>query len=125
MNKHEDSIGSDLVDWKWNGALSRYCTTLGHEVLDVGPVERESVDIDFAFQVARRSARAGDRHLIGHRHRMCIAANKVRRTGGAVHEASRRDEPAPQRCQCAVLVGDLLGEELIDRMVRIWLTTAV
>jgi ribose 5-phosphate isomerase B len=56
---------------------------------------------------------------------MCIAANKVRGVRAApchdsiTAEMSRRHNDANVLC----LSADLLGEELIDRMVRIWLTT--
>ena len=56
---------------------------------------------------------------------MCIAANKVRGVRAApchdsiTAEMSRRHNDANVLC----LSADLLGDELIDRMVRIWLET--
>ena len=56
---------------------------------------------------------------------MCIAANKVKGIRAApchdsiTAEMSRRHNDANVLC----LSADLLGEELIDRMVRIWLET--
>jgi ribose 5-phosphate isomerase B len=56
---------------------------------------------------------------------MCIAANKVPNIRAApchdsiTAEMSRRHNNANVLC----LSADLLGEELIDRMVRIWLET--
>ena len=56
---------------------------------------------------------------------MCIAANKVPGVRAApchdsiTAEMSRRHNDANVLC----LSADLLGEELIDRMVRIWLAT--
>jgi ribose 5-phosphate isomerase B len=56
---------------------------------------------------------------------MCIAANKVHGVRAApchdsiTAEMSRRHNDANVLC----LSADLLGEELIERMVRIWLTT--
>jgi ribose 5-phosphate isomerase B len=56
---------------------------------------------------------------------MCIAANKVSGVRAApchdtiTAEMSRRHNDANVLC----LSGDMLGEELIDRMVRIWLAT--
>ena len=56
---------------------------------------------------------------------MCIAANKVHGVRAAcchdiiTAEMSRRHNDANVLCMSA----DMLGEELIDRMVRIWLTT--
>jgi ribose 5-phosphate isomerase B len=56
---------------------------------------------------------------------MCIAANKVPGVRAApchdsiTAEMSRRHNDANVLC----LSADLLGEELIERMIRIWLTT--
>ncbi len=57
---------------------------------------------------------------------MCIAANKVRGVRAApchdtiTAEMSRRHNDANVLC----LSADLLGEELMERTVRIWLDTA-
>ncbi len=101
----------------------------GHEVVDVGTDGSESVDYpDLAFQVAMAvSEGRADRGILicGTGIGMCIAANKVRKVRAApchdsiTAEMSRRHNDANVLC----LSADLLGEELIDRMVRIWLTT--
>jgi ribose 5-phosphate isomerase B len=102
---------------------------LGHEVVDVGTDGKESVDYpDFAFNVATAVGEGRvDRGILicGTGIGMCIAANKVRNVRAApchdsiTAEMSRRHNDANVLC----LSGDLLGQELIDRMVRIWLTT--
>src|SRR5213076_2672448 len=82
----------------------------------------------FAFQVARAvSGKLVDRGILicGTGIGMCIAANKVQGVRAApchdsiTAEMSRRHNDANILC----LSADLLGEELIDRMVRIWLET--
>src|SRR5207302_1637820 len=101
----------------------------GQEVLDVRPQSADSVDYpDFAFQVAQ-AVREGrvDRGILicGTGIGMCIAANKVPGVRAApchdsiTAEMSRRHNDANVLC----LSADLLGEELIERMVRLWLET--
>ena len=102
---------------------------LNHTVQDFGTDARESVDYpDYAFQVALAvSAGRVDRGILvcGTGIGMCIAANKVPGVRAApchdsiTAEMSRRHNDANVLC----LSADLLGEELIDRMVRIWLDT--
>ncbi len=102
---------------------------LGHEAMDMGTNGPESVDYpDFAIQVAQAvGEKRVDRGILicGTGIGMCIAANKVHGVRAApchdsiTAEMSRRHNDANILC----LSGDLLGEELIDRMVRIWLQT--
>jgi ribose 5-phosphate isomerase B len=101
----------------------------GHEVIDVGPDNPGSVDYpDYALEVARQvgDGRADRGILIcGTGIGMCIAANKVRGARAApchdsiTAELSRRHNDSNILC----LSADLLGEELIERMIRIWLET--
>jgi len=101
----------------------------GHEVIDVGPDNPGSVDYpDYALEVARQvgDGRAERGILIcGTGIGMCIAANKVRGARAApchdsiTAELSRRHNDSNILC----LSADLLGEELIERMIRIWLDT--
>jgi len=101
----------------------------GHEVIDVGPDNPGSVDYpDYALEVARQvgDGRAERGILIcGTGIGMCIAANKVRGVRAApchdsiTAEMSRRHNDANVLC----LSADLLGGELLDRMVKIWLET--
>jgi ribose 5-phosphate isomerase B len=102
---------------------------LGHDVLDVGPAGKESVDYpDLAFQVAQAvSSKQADRGILlcGTGIGMCIAANKVPGVRAApchdsiTAEMSRRHNDANVLC----LSADLLGADLMQRMVRIWLAT--
>ncbi len=123
------AIGSDHRGYESKTRIVSILNQLGHEVHDVGPHSRDSVDYpDFAFEVARAvSEGRADRGIlicatgIG----MCIAANKVHNVRAApchdciTAEMCRRHNDANVLC----LSADLLGEELIDRMVRIWLET--
>ena len=123
------AIGSDHRGYDVKRRIRSLLEQLGHEVLDLGPDSSESVDYpDFAFQVARAvSEGRADRGILicGTGIGMCIAANKVPGVRAApchdsiTAEMSRRHNDANVLC----LSADLLGEELIDRMVHIWLTT--
>ena len=123
------AIGSDHRGYDVKRRIISVLEQLGHEILDLGPAGRDSVDYpDFAFQVAKAvSERRADRGILvcGTGIGMCIAANKVHGVRAApchdsiTAEMSRRHNDANVLC----LSADLLGEELIDRMVRIWLTT--
>ncbi len=123
------AIGSDHRGFEVKRRIVTVLQQLGHEVIDVGPERRENVDYpDYAFQVAEavRTGRAQRGILIdGTGIGMCIAANKVKGVRAApchdsiTAEMSRRHNDANVLC----LSADLLGEELIDRMIRIWLET--
>ena len=102
---------------------------LGHEVTDLGATGPASVDYpDYAIPVAEAVARGtADRGILicATGHGMCIAANKVCGVR-AVNcrdvvdaEMSRLHNDANVLC----LSADLIGEELIERMVRAWLAT--
>jgi ribose 5-phosphate isomerase B len=123
------AVGSDHRGFEAKSRIVSVLHPLGHEVLDAGPAVRECVDYpDFAFEVARAvgEGRAERGILIcGTGIGMCIVANKVRGVRAApchdciTAEMSRRHNDANVLC----LSADLLGEELIERMVRIWLET--
>ena len=120
-----DHAGFVLKEW-----LRQALVQEGHEVADYGTHSEESCDYpDYARPVACEvSAGRAERGIlvcstgIG----MAIAANKVVGVRAApchdpvTAEMSRRHNDANVLC----LSADLLGEELIDRMVRIWLDTA-
>jgi ribose 5-phosphate isomerase B len=124
------AIGSDHRGFDAKSRIVALLHQHGHEVYDAGPQVRDSVDYpDFAFEVAKAvgDSRAERGILIcGTGIGMCIAANKVRGVRAApchdciTAEMSRRHNDANVLC----LSADLLGEELIDRMLRIWLETA-
>lgn len=123
------AIGSDHRGYETKRRLVDFVRQLGHEVIDVGCHGVESVDYpDFAFEVANRvSRKEADRGILicGTSIGMCIAANKVKGVRAApchdsiTAEMSRRHNNANVLC----LSADLLGVELIDRMVRLWLDT--
>jgi ribose 5-phosphate isomerase B len=123
------AVGSDHRGFEVKRRILSVLEKLGHEVVDVGPQSTESVDYpDFAFLVADAVAQhKAERGILicGTGIGMCIAANKVRGIRAApchdsiTAEMSRRHNDANVLC----LSADLLGEELIERMVRIWLET--
>ena len=123
------AIGSDHRGFDAKRHLLGLLQQLGHEVIDVGPQSRDSVDYpDYAFQVALAVSEGRvDRGVLicGTGIGMCIAANKVHGVRAApchdsiTAEMSRRHNDSNVLC----LSADLLGEELIERMVRIWLET--
>lgn len=102
---------------------------LGHEVVDFGANGPASVDYpDSALQVAELvgSGQAARGLLIcATGHGMCIAANKVVGVRAANcrdlidAELSRRHNDANILC----LSADLIGEELIEKMICTWLET--
>jgi len=121
------AIGSDHRGFETKQRLRTLLQKLGHEVLDVGPASRDSVDYpDYAIPVAQAVSQAKvDRGILacGTGIGMCIAANKVPGVRAApchdcvTAEMSRRHNDANILC----LSADMLGEELVDHMVRIWL----
>src|SRR6266536_3114575 len=123
------AIGSDHRGFDTKQRIKSLLVQMTHEVLDMGPDSSASVDYpDFAFQVARAVGDGrGERGILvcGTGSGMCIAANKVKGVRAApchdsiTVEMSRRHNDANVLC----LSADLLGEELIDRMVRIFLET--
>ena len=123
------AIGSDHRGFEVKRRNVALLGQLGHEVLDVGPQKRESVDYpDYAFQVALAVSEGRvDRGILicGTGIGMCIAANKVHGVRAApchdsiTAEMSRRHNDANVLC----LSADLLGEELMLRMAKIFLET--
>jgi ribose 5-phosphate isomerase B len=123
------AVGSDHRGTHVKQRVLQLLKHLGHDVTDVGPEGPGSVDYpDYALQVAVAvgSGQVERGVLIcGTGIGMCIAANKVRGVRAApchdsiTAELSRRHNDSNVLC----LSADLLGEELIERMVRIWLET--
>jgi ribose 5-phosphate isomerase B len=123
------AIGSDHRGFEVKRRIVSLLEQLHHDVLDMGPASKESVDYpDFAFQVGLAVSQGKvDRGILicGTGIGMCIAANKVKGIRAApchdvvTAEMSRRHNDANILC----LSADLLGEEHIDRLVRIWLET--
>jgi len=123
------AIGSDHRGFEVKRRLLATLKALGHDIVDVGAEGSESVDYpDYAFQVATRVGQGQvERGILicGTSIGMCIAANKVKCVRAApchdsiTAEMSRRHNDANVLCISA----DLLGEQLIDHMVRIFLET--
>jgi ribose 5-phosphate isomerase B len=123
------AVGSDHRGFEVKRRVVTLLQQLGHEVTDAGTDGKESVDYpDYALLVATAvsDGRAERGILIcGSGIGMCIAANKVKGVRAApchdniTAEMSRRHNDANVLC----LSADLLGGELIDRMIRIWLET--
>jgi ribose 5-phosphate isomerase B len=123
------AVGSDHRGYDAKRRVLQLLEQLGHEAVDLGPAGRDSVDYpDFAFEVARAvSTGRAERGILicGTGIGMAIAANKVPGVRAApchdsiTAEMSRRHNDANVLC----LSADLLGEELIGRMLRIWLET--
>jgi len=123
------AIGGDHRGFESKRRLVSFLQGLGHEVLDMGTAGPESADYpDFAFLVGKAvSSGQVERGILicGTNIGMCIAANKVRGIRAApchdtvTAEMSRRHNNSNVIC----LSADLLGEQLMDQMVRIWLDT--
>jgi ribose 5-phosphate isomerase B len=123
------AIGSDHRGFDAKRRLIPMLRQLGHEVTDVGPDGNDSVDYpDYAYQVAKAvSDSRVERGILicGTGIGMCIAANKVKGVRAApchdsiTVEMSRRHNDSNVLC----LSADLLGDELIGRIVRLWLET--
>ncbi|MBX7104383.1 MAG: ribose 5-phosphate isomerase B [Gemmataceae bacterium] len=123
------AVGSDHRGLSAKERVVSTLTRLGHEVIDFGTRATDPVDYpDVAFPVATAVGN-GDAErgilICGTGLGMSIAANKVRGVRAApchdsvTAELSRSHNDSNVMC----LSGDLLGGELIDRMVRIWLQT--
>jgi ribose 5-phosphate isomerase B len=123
------AIGSDHRGLAAKQRVAAVLAALGHQVVDHGTNSSEPVDYpDIALPVATAVGNGQvDRGILicGTGLGMSIAANKVRGVRAApchdsvTAELSRSHNDANVMC----LSGDLLGGELIERMVRIWLQT--
>src|SRR5437867_3571861 len=123
------AIGSDHRGFDMKRRLVNLLEQKGHEVVDLGCHRKETSDYpDQAFLVAQAVAGGkADRGILicGTGIGMCIAANKVCGVRAALcHDAitaemSRRHNNANVLC----LSADLLGDELVEHLVGIWLTT--
>ena len=122
-------IGSDHRGVEIKRRLAELMRSMGHEILDIGSDNAESVDYpDYANEVAKRVGKGEmDRGILvcGTGTGMCIAANKVRGVRAAAcqdvltAEMSRRHNDANVLC----LSADLVGEDQMMQMIRIWLET--
>jgi len=123
------AVGSDHRGVRARTYLIRVLTQMGHEVLDYGAHGDTSADYpDYALPVAQAVAsNQADRGILlcGSGIGMCMTANKVHGVRAALchdeltAEMSRRHNDANVLC----MGSDILGEELMRRMVEIWMTT--
>lgn len=123
------AVASDHRGLVVKDRVLRQLAELGQEGIDLGPNTPESVDYpDYAAKVADAVAKKEvDRGILicGSGIGMCIAANRFPGVRAAlVHddftaEMSRRHNDANVMC----LSADLLGEQLISRMVEVWVKT--
>ncbi|HKB02113.1 MAG TPA: ribose 5-phosphate isomerase B, partial [Gemmataceae bacterium] len=124
------ALGSDHRGFAVKQRLAAALAKLGHDVRDVGVGTGDgAADYpDYAIPVSEAVATGDvDRGILicGTGFGMCIAANKVHGIRAVTcrdpieAEMSRRHNDANVLCMSA----DFLGQELIDRMVQVWLTT--
>jgi ribose 5-phosphate isomerase B len=123
------AVGNDHRGVGVKQRLVALMSELGHEVQDLGTAGQSSVDYpDYAFAVAESvGAGKADRGLLvcATGHGMCMAANKVLGVRAANcrdlvdAELSRRHNDSNVIC----ISSDLIGEELIEKMLKTWLTT--
>lgn len=123
------ALGSDHRGYQAKTKIFGQIADLGHEPIDFGPQNTESVDYpDVGARVAKALSHGEvDRGILicGTGIGMCIVANKFPGVRAAschddlTAEMSRRHNDANILC----LSADLLGERLVTRMVEIWLKT--
>lgn len=123
------AIASDHRGYEIKQRVIELVRQLGHEPIDLGPFSPESVDYpEYAAEVAQRVSRGEvDRGILicGTGLGMCIVANKFPRVRAvSCHDEltaamSRRHNDANVLC----LSADLVGEQLLQRMIETWLTT--
>lgn len=123
------AIASDHRGYDLKGRILSLLSDLGQEGFDFGPDNSESADYpDYASKVAEAVSTATiERGILicGTGIGMCIAANKFRGVRAApchddlTAEMSRLHNDANVLC----LSADLLGDQLVNRMVEIWLQT--
>lgn len=123
------AVGSDHRGVKIRSSLIELLGRLGQEVVDVGTHDPGDCDYpDIAEIVARMVADGkADRGILicGSGLGMCIVANKISGVRAApCHdelgaELSRRHNDLNVLC----LAGGIVGEDLLDRLVDIWLKT--
>ena len=121
------ALGNDHRGFYTKQRLKRFLEEHGHEVIDCGSTSEASTDYpDYAIPPCELVAKAkADRAILmcGSGIGMTMAANKVAGIRAALchdeltAEMSRRHNDANVLC----LAADLLGEELIHRMVDVWL----
>jgi len=123
------AIGNDHRGVQFKRKLIDLLHRLGHETVDVGTDSADSVDYpDIASVVARQVAHhEADRGILicGTGIGMAITANKV----PGIRATTCHDEVTAEICRrhndvnVLCLSADLVGEQRVQRMVEVWLTT--
>lgn len=121
------AIGSDHRGYQAKEKVKAMLISKGYEIIDMGTDSPSSFDYPDAAYPTCRAVVTGqaDRGILlcGTGIGMCITANKVRGVRAALchdeltAEMSRRHNNANVVC----LPADLIGEELIRRIVEVWL----
>lgn len=122
-------LGSDHRGYHTKDRLKHWLAEMGHVVADCGAPSDSSADYpDYAVPACRQVAeQKADRGILlcGSGIGMTMTANKVAGVRAALchdeltAEMSRRHNDANVLC----LAADFLGDELIRRMVEVWLAT--
>ena len=123
------AIGNDHRGFRAKAGLVATLESLGHEIMDVGSSNGQSCDYpDVVFPAAQAVVDGEVERAImmgGTGIGMSVAANKVKGIRAALcHDEltaklSRQHQDANVLC----LPADLIGDELIRRMVMVWLET--
>jgi ribose 5-phosphate isomerase B len=123
------AVASDHRGVRVKGQILAQLAELGHEGIDLGPYDQESVDYpDYASKVASQVASHDvDRGILicGTGMGMSITANKFKGVRAVTchddvtAEMSRRHNDANIMC----LSADMLGDRLLGRIVDIWMRT--
>lgn len=124
------ALGSDHRGYAVKARLLDVLAKVGHDVKDFGvSTDSGAADYpDYALPVAEAVATgAVDRGILicGTGFGMCIAANKVHgvRAVTCQSQMDAQMSRAHNNANVLCLSGDLLGQELIDRMIAVWLNT--
>jgi len=122
------AIGADHRGYAIKERLKDYLIGLGHEVIDCGCISDQACDYpDFAVPVCLRVTRGqADRGILlcGSGIGMTIVANKVAGIRAALCHDELTAEMSRHHNDANVLSlpADLIGEELMRRMIQVWLT---
>ena len=120
------AVASDHRGFQVKDRILRLIDDLGHDVVDFGPESTDSVDYpDYENPVAQAvAAQAVDRGIIicGTGIGMCITANKVKgvRAASCYDQISAQMSRLHNDANVLCLSADLLGHQLIARMVEAW-----
>lgn len=129
--KMKIAIGSDHHGIQTRLKLCELVRRLGYEVVDNGPVSTDSGPVDYpdiAAKVASMVSRGEvDRGVLicGTGIGMCIVANKFPgvRAAPVVDEVSAELSRRHNDLNVLCLSGDMLSDQMIDRLVELWITT--